>query len=777
MTPFIDNTINLTDLMYLAEDATIDYNHIIQLPPEVLKRMRDELNKEDVDIMEKAQGKQMYNIYARGMSTQGRDHADAIIKSWLEEYDKEMDEAILASDNIVKAYNDFISGEFDRLAKSDSVAGPVSKYNSALSNIGTAVTTTMGIMKECGYSYDEAKKMVIGRIFTETDDPEKIKKIIKARLEYNKVTIQLLQAMVKSNAKLLNLSETQVKMLTTSMESDDNNTRNLAVKMSKEAIAKEMSENKDKYFKNGYYDYTPLGMGKLYLTEENLGPVLEEQFRDNRGQFIQKLMHYDAVILGHGDYSNEARDRDLKEFDAWAKKEGAKLGEMYQKSREVTEEYYRKYNKYYDLRNDRKKKLDQQMDSTYAARRAVIKSINHKLKKDQKLIARAESQIKKDVKSGKITEDDGRKRYAELEKKAAAVADIAEKQTKRIENDDSFSFDKMYDAYRNSAGSGAGVNRDAIEKKLEITKQNYDNELDDYRKKLNKTIAEFQIADADSQDVSRKWTIQPIKTESGTYTDVNDLVRALYKAGHRKIFMMQCNPGGVPLAPDIRKHDDLHIVMSKTVTLAESVEGPEVLDEFLAESDTFGVFSEASYALVDADCDLINMCEAVGIDYFDDEYLDECYRDTTRPDFFDNYSLNEGLGNVWHKIVEIVKKVIGAIVGLFKKMIGMVVRFIKWVAGKFKKAGGKLTSKIKIKMALIENAKTIEKEATSPADIAAIATEASNKIAKKIKEAEKQQTANMELYHKYATKKASSTGNDPESKNESIITLQDMLNM
>ena len=120
MTPFIDNTINLTDLMYLTEDAKIDYNHIIQLPPEVLKKMRDELNKEDIDIMEKAQGKQMYNTYARGMSTQGRDHADAIIKAWLEEYDKEMDEAILASDDIVKAYNDFISGEFDRLTTSNA---------------------------------------------------------------------------------------------------------------------------------------------------------------------------------------------------------------------------------------------------------------------------------------------------------------------------------------------------------------------------------------------------------------------------------------------------------------------------------------------------------------------------------------------------------------------------------------------------------------------------------------------------------------------------------
>lgn len=583
--------------------------------------------------------------------------------------------------------------------------------------------------------------------------------------------------MVKSNAKLLNLSETQVKMLTTSMESDDNTTRNLAVKMSKEAIAKEMSENKDKYFKNGYYDYTPLGMGKLYLTEENLGSVLEEQFRDNRGQFIQKLMHYDAIVLGHGDYSNEARDRELKEFYEWADKQGDKLVEMYRKSIEVTDEYYSKLSKYHALRDDREKKLGQEMTTPFAARRAVIKSINHKLKKDQKLIAKAESQIKKDVKAGKITEDEARKRYAELEKKAASVASIAEKQVKRIENDDSFSFKNMVDTYRNAAGSGAGVSDDAIKKKLKDAHQSYDNEIDDYRKKLNRTIAEFQIADADSQDVSRKWTIQPIKTETGTYTDVNELVRALYKAGHRKIFMMQCNPGGVPLAPDIRKHDDLHIVMSKTVTLAESVEGPEDLDEFLAESDNVGIFTEAYDMLVDADYDLINMCEAVGIDYFDDEYLDECYRDTTRPDFFDSYSLNEGLGNVWNKIVEIVKKVIGAIVGLFKKMIGMVVRFIKWVAGKFKKAGGKLTSKIKIKMALIENAKTIEKEATTPADIAAIATEASNKIAKKIKEAEKQQTANMELYHKYATKKASSTGNDTGSKNESIITLQDMLNM
>ena len=259
--------IQLKDLRVLSE-AIIEFKDVSYLPPEAISKM-EQMLRADGRYAEEQITASIEQAKAMGnMSVQGNDAIDSHIKTYIEDYNKEYDLYILAQEDIVGAYNAMIAADFNHKMKlfgnvSDAemnIQAADPGYKDWCKRIFDPKTGAFGMMSlalktltNLGYSESEAKKYLIGQYYEKTEDPEKIREIIKARLKYNEQTIKLLQGMLKTNAKLLGLTETAAEMIAGSMEQDGDIGRQ-NIKLVKENLAKLLDDKK--YKKSHYYDST-----------------------------------------------------------------------------------------------------------------------------------------------------------------------------------------------------------------------------------------------------------------------------------------------------------------------------------------------------------------------------------------------------------------------------------------------------------------------------------------------------------------------------------------
>ena len=304
--------IQLKDLRVLSE-AIIEFKDVSYLPPEAISKM-EQMLRADGRYAEEQITASIEQAKAMGnMSVQGNDAIDSHIKTYIEDYNKEYDLYILAQEDIVGAYNAMIAADFNHKMKlfgnvSDAemnIQAADPGYKDWCKRIFDPKTGAFGMMSlalktltNLGYSESEAKKYLIGQYYEKTEDPEKIREIIKARLKYNEQTIKLLQGMLKTNAKLLGLTETAAEMIAGSMEQDGDIGRQ-NIKLVKENLAKLLDDKK--YKKSHYYDYRPIGAGCLIFSDVS-DQLLMKFFsiKENKDMVLQRLLHYDVVVLGHG---------------------------------------------------------------------------------------------------------------------------------------------------------------------------------------------------------------------------------------------------------------------------------------------------------------------------------------------------------------------------------------------------------------------------------------------------------------------------------------------
>lgn len=303
--------IQLKDLRVLSE-AIIEFKDVSYLPPNVIsgieKEMRDSGASED-DIQQALEQCKASTTF----SIQGNNAIDSHIKSYIEDYNKEYDLYILAQEDIVGAYNAMIAADFDYKIKafgeiSDTemqltAADPGYKdwlKRTADPKVGafSMMQIALKTLMQCGYSESDAKKYLTGQFYEKTEDPEKIREIIKARLKYNEQTIKLLQGMLKTNAKLLGLTETAAEMIAGRMEQDGDIGRQ-NIKLVKENLTKLLDDKK--YKKSHYYDYRPIGAGCLIFSDVSDEALVRFfSVKQNKDMVLQRLLHYDVVVLGHG---------------------------------------------------------------------------------------------------------------------------------------------------------------------------------------------------------------------------------------------------------------------------------------------------------------------------------------------------------------------------------------------------------------------------------------------------------------------------------------------
>ena len=714
---------NLRSLMSL--DEAVEYFKDVQLvPKEVIEEIRKRLKGSDLEAIS---GQEANNLYYKQLNTmvsmQGRDIIDSEMKNWLESYDKKMDLAVLQATDIVSAYNSLVEGQFDKLQET------AKKYVDKLTSMGV---TKLGfgfnaasvkwvdgniekLTNEYGMTEQDAKKHIMGQLFEQTEDPNRIREILKARLNYNKTMTTILQDMLKANYRILGMTEDMMRAFVEGMDSDDADIRSNSIKMARSTFVNEM--NNGKYKKDGYYDYRPLGAGVLCITVKDLGDL--EEWRENKSILAQKVLAYDIVIFGHGD---------SKKLDPSIAKKKEELDKAY---KDLVEES-----------NKRAKEIA----------KINAEKMNPYLYKCKKILTRIEHRANMCIKatnrafelnySGRMSDEKLNRILVKLSKRETMLDSLMSDIRKAV---DDFVKKTTDDTYKQI---------DADEKI---------NQLDTKADAILKDLTKFNLENDNSDNA--EWTIQEVKTPAGTFTKVVPMVEALIKKGFKKIYLLSCNPGHHKLPKSITERKDVTVAMGRNTVIAET-------QDYVNNSQPGDILHESACDIVDADAAIRSYCESIGVDYDDDIALFEAYCEVDDELNYQDFTMNEASGSIWRRLWETAKKVVKAVIWFFKKIIQMCATLVKKIIDRFRKKGKKkLSRKISIKLPIVENATIKEISGDSYEDISRAAAANVQRITKAIKEQERKQNDNLQKYEQYTGKMANSS-----STNESI-TLASLRNM
>ena len=234
------------------------------------------------------------------------------IKTRLESYDRQRDIQILQEKNIVEAYNRFINDEFDRTYQllnalntefetyglTDELAAKATRLvtEENMNRITVLIQNMHRLITKYNLDESTAIKYVKESTFPPLDNPEEIKALLEARLQYDDSMISILKAMLQNSYSILGLSRDEALVFSKKLDSTDEKEKRYTIRQIKDIIVK----NEDKFVTKNRIDLRPLGGGVLFVTDEETG--LEAFF--NLDRLIQKLMEYDCIVLGHGNVNN-----------------------------------------------------------------------------------------------------------------------------------------------------------------------------------------------------------------------------------------------------------------------------------------------------------------------------------------------------------------------------------------------------------------------------------------------------------------------------------------
>lgn len=154
------------------------------------------------------------------------------------------------------------------------------------------------LMERYDFSEAELKRTIVENAFSDSDDPNKIRDIIQARITYSNVIVQMFKQMLQQNYKILGITEKEASLLVERISSGDADEEKAGI-----VAIKDIIENKaEKFHKKDMYDLRPIGGGCIFYTSQDLGAIKADTvFR----RMIQLAMTHDAVVVAHG--SNQTK--------------------------------------------------------------------------------------------------------------------------------------------------------------------------------------------------------------------------------------------------------------------------------------------------------------------------------------------------------------------------------------------------------------------------------------------------------------------------------------
>lgn len=219
------------------------------------------------------------------------DMLDADMQHKLEDFDKEQTQAILESQDIVKAYNAFIDLRVDELSKMTFKQAVDKDTPRIIHRFVESYEDFSG-----KYGGERIKKELKEMFIWQSEDPDYIRDLLKTRLEYANTTQQMLRKIIEKNAAFLKISSSELQTLL--------NPSFKNVKAMREAIAK----NEKEFIKNKYLaDCRSIGAGVFVTAKDFEIGEINVKFED----YIQDIINYDLVVLAHGNDSNIQEDSRL----------------------------------------------------------------------------------------------------------------------------------------------------------------------------------------------------------------------------------------------------------------------------------------------------------------------------------------------------------------------------------------------------------------------------------------------------------------------------------
>lgn len=808
--------LSLQDMrMIVMNEAKIVHGKTIipKLPESMLKELAKQMvSKGEFETEEEAMAA-LQSSDEDVFSISANDSYTTFIQRQLESYDKEMDESVLRAENIVAAYNAMNEARFEeaikKLQKIDSMESEDDAekarsglYKTISSGIRTMATAYNALCEMEGVNEAELKRSLLSGVVYESEDPDKIRKMLQLRINYNNNMINLFKAMLQTNYQILGFSKDEALILSQQLISNNQEERQQSIKTIKEALL----ANKNKFDRgNGIIDMRDIGAGVIFGTQEETG--LDEFVSIDR--MLQLSMKYDAIVFGHGssvkaDTSKEFQSA-LQKVDKMrqeVKKIEKENEALWKKIDEDSERYQKKYEAYANSKNP----IAVKRYDLYKREIDNIRATISKLKaRDKKLEAasskafddynEAHQRLLEQLKNGEISNKD------ELDEKRKKIDDTYwayyEKIKKR--NNDNFKLimkyydkiseycDQIDELLKSPSSTDSIPDRVIKEKYKDIA-----NDAEDISKECDKTMEEYakakeklnkELAVEQEDKTNHVWSIQPVRTlNHGIFTDMNDLIKALIDEGFKKIFIMSCNPGHHELDPEIKKRKGILINHAMNSLLAESAvsEYPEYSPLLNENFDVDNPIDMAEYYIHETHRHLYQVCNECGIDYLDDVYLNECL---TQYDSICDELMNEGIGDVakkaWTTVVNAIKKAIGFVVALIKKILEFFSNILKKIKNFFAKLFEKkdrideLSKPVNTKFILVESASMKSFTFKNWSEMQKAAVASCEKIAARINKLEKEQTDNLKKTLQYAEQQERKSGNRPTNES-AIMTLAEM---
>lgn len=280
------------------------------------------------------------------------------------------------------------------------------------------------------------------------------------------------------------------------------------------------------------------------------------------------------------------------------------------------------------------------------------------------------------------------------------------------------------------------INKDIINKNYA---QKYDKLHDEYKDTIKKAKYE--------------WSVQPIRTDKGTFSNMDELVRSLIKQGFKSIYILSCNPGHYELADDIKKTKGVRIHMGNNSILAESTIEEIDIDPFCLYEN----YNEDSFVNTELELDfteqkLHELALEYNIDYNNHEYLQESYTFVLEH----QDAINEGLlHDAWEYLKKLVKKIIAALIYLFKNAIAMVKAIFNKIKSLFTKQSDPNLEweSNKVSFIAIEGAQLKESEVKNYNQLKTIVLKSCASISKEINKVQNKQLQITKQTDSYIEKK------------------------
>lgn len=573
---------------------------------------------------------------------------------------------------LVLEYNKWISGEFAKTNEflsartKDDVDKIVAKRTNNKDKDLTGVNYALCIradmleMAKKGISFKQAMDIILTDYFEQTDDPDKIHRMLRMRVNYANRMLNIFKRIIRVNSDLLEIAKDKADVLVDMIDSDDVEKQCEAIV----TIKKQIEANPDKWFVNtGVYDFSKLDSKAGVVC---ISPELKDDKLFSLSRLIQLSFQWDVVVAAHGNSHPNIDGID-----------------KYRKSlTTILDDNQRKYKNFIGDYEDK-----------------LINGVQESMP----LFVNATDPAKEDLRCIK----DFFKDYFGLE---------YEKNKYTIGEDYPTEFeDNIYKTLKKEAPMSVNDINTVLDrathaelKKMEqLVRNNYRSEtpstqyedildamIDDFGYNIILNIIKLNALDRYLVDCSNWiWTTQPVyTTKAGPFTSVNELLRQLiFKEGFKRILLFNCNPGRKDLPDDI-KNANVVIKYGTTYNLGEAsdISNPEL-------EDTYN-------KILDFEYDLYKVCEANGIDYNDDAYLEECAKSFEE----DIIVLTEKAADLsWDTVKQYATRCIAAIVDATKKVIDFFKRVINNIRLFFVKlsasASKKFVKPLKVKTIRIDN--------------------------------------------------------------------------